>query len=136
MRISDWSSDVCSSDLLITVKDMEKAQAYPHSSKDEQGRLRAAAATGVGPDGLARAEALLDAGVDVIVVDTAHGHSKGVMAAVGQIKRLSNAAQVVAGNVATAEGARALVDAGADGVKVGIGPGSIDRKRTRLNSSH
>src|SRR3546814_4411438 len=99
---------------------MEKTQAYPHSCKDEQGRLRAAAAIGVGPDGLARAEALLDAGVDVIVVDTAHGHSKGVMAAVGQIKRLSNAAQVVAGNVATAEGARALVDAGADGVKVGI----------------
>jgi IMP dehydrogenase len=110
---------------LITVKDMEKAQAYPHSCKDDQGRLRAAAATGVGPDGFARAEALLDAGVDVIVVDTAHGHSQGVMGAVGQIKRLSNAAQVIAGNVATAEGARALVDAGADGVKVGIGPGSI-----------
>src|SRR3546814_6224617 len=108
MRISDWSSDVCSSDLyvcigLITVKDMEKAQAYPHSCKDEQGRLRAAAAIGVGPDGLARAEALLDAGVDVIVVDTAHGHSQGVLGAVGQIKRLSNATQVVAGTVATAE---------------------------------
>src|SRR3546814_7609952 len=80
---------------------MEKAQAYPHSCKDEQGRLRAAAAIGVGPDGLARAEALLDAGVDVIVVDTAHGHSQGVLGAVGQIKRLSNATQVVAGNVAT-----------------------------------
>src|SRR3546814_11319026 len=93
---------------------MEKAQAYPHSCKDEQGRLRAAAAIGVGPDGLARAEALLDAGVDVIVVDTAHGHSQGVLGAVGQIKRLSNATQVVAGNVATAGGARALVDAGAD----------------------
>src|SRR3546814_14194132 len=104
---------------------MEKAQAYPHSCKDEQGRLRAAAAIGVGPDGLARAEALLDAGVDVIVVDTAHGHSQGVLGAVGQIKRLSNATQVVAGNVATAGGACALVDAGADAVQVGIGPGAI-----------
>ncbi|HMA15414.1 MAG TPA: IMP dehydrogenase, partial [Kiloniellaceae bacterium] len=110
---------------LITVKDMEKAQAFPHACKDDQGRLRAAAATGVGADGLARAETLLDAGVDVIVVDTAHGHSRGVMEAVGRIKRLSNATQVVGGNVATAEGARALVDAGADAVKVGIGPGSI-----------
>ena len=110
---------------LITVKDMEKAQAFPHACKDDQGRLRAAAATGVGSDGLARAEALLEAGVDVIVVDTAHGHSRGVMGQIGEIKRLSNVAQVVAGNVATAEGARALVDAGADAVKVGIGPGSI-----------
>jgi IMP dehydrogenase len=104
---------------------MEKAQAYPHACKDGQGRLRAAAAIGVGPDGVARAEALLDAGVDVIVVDTAHGHSKGVIGAVSEVKRLSNAAQVIAGNIATADGARALVDAGVDGVKVGIGPGSI-----------
>ena len=110
---------------LITVKDMEKAQAFPHACKDEQGRLRTAAATGVGTDGMARAEALLEAGADVIVVDTAHGHSQGVVAAVGSIKRLSNKAQVIAGNVATAEGARALVDAGVDGLKVGIGPGSI-----------
>jgi IMP dehydrogenase len=110
---------------LITVKDMEKAQAFPRACKDDQGRLRTAAATGVGPDGYARAEALLEAGVDVIVVDTAHGHSRGVMSAVGEIKRLSNAAQVMAGNVATAEGARALIDAGADAIKVGIGPGSI-----------
>ena len=110
---------------LITVKDMEKAQAYPHSCNDDQGRLRAAAAIGVGADGIARAEALLDAGVDVLVVDTAHGHSRGVIGQVSQVKRLSNAAGVIAGNVATADGARALVDAGADGVKVGIGPGSI-----------
>lgn len=110
---------------LITVKDMEKAIAYPDACKDEQGRLRVAAATGVGDDGLQRAEALMEAGADVIVVDTAHGHSKGVMTAVGAVKRLSNEAQVIAGNVATAEAARALVDAGADAIKVGIGPGSI-----------
>ena len=110
---------------LITVKDMEKAQAFPNACKDDQERLRVAAATGVGRDGLARAEALLDAEVDVIVVDTAHGHSRGVIDSIGAIKRLSNSAQVVAGNVATAEGAKALVDAGADAIKVGIGPGSI-----------
>ncbi len=110
---------------LITVKDMEKSQAYPFASKDENGRLRVAAATGVGEDGLKRAEALLDAGVDVIVVDTAHGHSAGVLAAVSAVKRLSNDAQVIAGNVATAEGAQALIDAGADAIKIGIGPGSI-----------
>ncbi len=110
---------------LITVKDMEKAQAYPDAAKDDKGRLRVAAATGVGSDGLARAEALLDAQVDVIVVDTAHGHSRGVLSAVNEIKRLSNQTQVVAGNVATAGGAQALVDAGADAVKIGIGPGSI-----------
>jgi len=110
---------------LITVKDIEKSQAHPGACKDAQGRLRVAAAVGVGKDGLARAEALLAAGADVIVVDTAHGHSAGVLEAVGRVKRLSNEAQVVAGNVATAEGARALVDAGADAVKVGIGPGSI-----------
>ncbi len=110
---------------LITVKDMEKAQAYPNACKDEKGRLRVAAATGVGEDGMRRAEALLEAEVDVIVVDTAHGHSRGVLQAVEAVKRLSNACQVVAGNIATGEGARALIDAGADAVKVGIGPGSI-----------
>ena len=110
---------------LITVKDIEKAQAHPGACKDEQGRLRVAAATGVGRDGRVRAEALLEAEVDVIVVDTAHGHSAGVLEAVATVKRLSNKARVIAGNVATAEGAKALVDRGADAVKVGIGPGSI-----------
>jgi IMP dehydrogenase len=110
---------------LVTVKDMEKARAFPNACKDEQGRLRVAAAIGVGPDGLARGEALLEAGADVLVVDTAHGHSKGVLDSVGAVKRLSNSCQVIAGNVATAEGTRALIDAGADAVKVGIGPGSI-----------
>jgi IMP dehydrogenase len=110
---------------LITVKDMEKAQQYPNASKDDKGRLRVAAATGVGADGLKRAEALFDAECDVIVVDTAHGHSKGVLEAVRRVRELSNYTQVIGGNVATAEGARALVDAGVDAVKVGIGPGSI-----------
>jgi len=110
---------------LITVKDMEKAQAHPNACKDAQGRLRVAAATGVGEKGLGRAEALLEAGVDVVVVDTAHGHSSRVIEAVASVKRLSNEAQVIGGNVATADGAKALVDAGADAVKVGIGPGSI-----------
>lgn len=110
---------------LITVKDMEKAQAYPMACKDEKGRLRVGAAVGVGADGLARAEALIDAGVDVVVVDTAHGHSRGVIQAVAEIKTRSNHAQVIAGNIATPEAARALIDAGADGVKVGIGPGTI-----------
>jgi IMP dehydrogenase len=110
---------------LITVKDIEKARLHPNACKDEQGRLRVAAATSVGDDGFARAEQLIDAGVDLIVVDTAHGHSKLVLDAVGRIKRHSNAVQVVAGNVATAEGTKALIDAGADAVKVGIGPGSI-----------
>ncbi len=110
---------------LVTVKDIEKAQTFPDACKDDHGRLCTAAATGVGDKGLARAEALLDAGCDVVVVDTAHGHSKGVLDAVSRIKKLSNYAQVVAGNVATGDGARALIDAGADGVKVGIGPGSI-----------
>ena len=110
---------------LVTVKDIEKAQSFPDACKDDQGRLCTAAATGVGDKGLARAEALLDAGCDIIVVDTAHGHSKGVLDAVSRIKKLSNYAQVVAGNVATGDGARALIDAGADAVKVGIGPGSI-----------
>jgi IMP dehydrogenase len=110
---------------LVTVKDIEKAQRFPHACKDGQGRLRAAAATGVGHEGIDRAQALLDAEVDVVVVDTAHGHSRDVLAAIDQVKSLSNHAQVLAGNVATAEGARALIDSGADAVKVGIGPGSI-----------
>ena len=110
---------------LITVKDMDKAEAHPLANKDEYGRLRVAAATGVGDDGAARAEALIGAGVDVIVVDTAHGHSEGVLRAVGRIKERSNAVQIVAGNVATPEAARALIEAGADAVKIGIGPGSI-----------
>ena len=110
---------------LMTVKDIEKADQFPESCKDEQSRLRAAAATGVGDDGFARAEALLDAECDVIVVDTAHGHSHRVLDVVRRIKKLSNYSQVIAGNVATADGAKALIDAGADAVKVGIGPGSI-----------
>ena len=110
---------------LITVKDIEKAQKYPNACKDERGRLRVAAATGVGEDGFARAEALIDAECDVIFVDTAHGHSKGVLDAVTRIKKKSNYVQVCGGNVATADGAKALIDAGADAVKVGIGPGSI-----------
>jgi len=110
---------------LITVKDIEKAVANPNACKDEQGRLRVAAATTVGDDGFERTERLIDAGVDVVVVDTAHGHSQRVLDAVGRIKRLSNAVQVVAGNIATRDGAKALVDSGADALKVGIGPGSI-----------
>jgi IMP dehydrogenase len=110
---------------LITVKDIEKAVAYPTASKDEQGRLRVAAATTVGDSGFERTEKLIEAGVDVVVVDTAHGHSSRVLEAVNRIKRLSNAVQVVAGNVVTTEGAQALIDAGADAIKVGIGPGSI-----------
>jgi IMP dehydrogenase len=110
---------------LITVKDIEKAVANPHACKDEQGRLRVAAATSVGDAGYARSERLIEAGADLVVVDTAHGHSKRVLEAVTRIKRLSNAVQVVAGNIATAEGAKALIDAGADSIKVGIGPGSI-----------
>ena len=110
---------------LITVKDMDKAQAHPLANKDELGRLRAAAATGVGDDGAERAAALVDAGVDVVVVDTAHGHSDGVLRAVTRIKKASNAVQIIAGNVATPDGAKALIDAGADAVKIGIGPGSI-----------
>ena len=110
---------------LITVKDIEKANKFPGASKDEKGRLRAAAATGVGEDGVRRAQLLIDAEVDVIVVDTSHGHSKGVLEAVTRVKKLSNYTQVMAGNVATAEGAKALIDAGADAVKIGIGPGSI-----------
>ena len=110
---------------LITVKDMEKAQLYPNAAKDEQGRLRVAAASTVGDEGFDRTQALIDAGVDLVVVDTAHGHSDRVSQAIERIKSASNAVQVMAGNVATADGAKALIDAGADAVKVGIGPGSI-----------
>jgi IMP dehydrogenase len=110
---------------LITVKDIEKAQKYPNACKDEHGRLRVAAATTVGDDGYARTERLIDAGVDLVVVDTAHGHSSRVLEAVTRIKKRSNRVQVIAGNVATADGTKALMDAGADAVKVGIGPGSI-----------
>ena len=110
---------------LITVKDIEKAVANPNACKDEQGRLRVAAATSVGDKGYDRTERLMAAGVDVVVVDTAHGHSRHVLTAVTRIKQLSNAVQVIAGNIATADGAKALIDAGADAIKVGIGPGSI-----------
>lgn len=110
---------------LITVKDIEKAQKHPNACKDEEGRLRVAAATTVGDDGFERTEALIAAGCDLIVVDTAHGHSRRVLEAVTRIKKLSNSVQVAAGNVATAEATRALIEAGADAVKVGIGPGSI-----------
>jgi IMP dehydrogenase len=110
---------------LITVKDIEKSLKYPNACTDEQGRLRVAAATSVGDDGYSRAEQLMDAGVDLVVVDTAHGHSSRVLDMVNRIKKQSNRVQVIAGNVATADGTRALIDAGADAVKVGIGPGSI-----------
>lgn len=110
---------------LITVKDIEKSQLNPNASKDAQGRLRAAAAVGVGDDGFERAERLIEAGVDLLVVDTAHGHSQGVLNAVARVKKLSNSVRVMAGNVATSDGTKALIDAGADAVKVGIGPGSI-----------
>ncbi|MFC7735518.1 IMP dehydrogenase [Roseomonas sp. GCM10028921] len=110
---------------LITVKDMDKAQANPNAVKDALGRLRVAAATGTGEDGRLRAEALVAADVDIIVVDTAHGHSAGVLRSVETIKRLSNSVQIIAGNVATPEAVQALIEAGADAVKIGIGPGSI-----------
>lgn len=109
---------------LITVKDIEKAAHHPNAAKDDMGRLRVGAAVGAGEAGLERAAALAEAGVDVLVVDTAHGHSKGVIDAVRAIKKLHNV-DVVAGNIATPEGAEALIEAGADAVKVGIGPGSI-----------
>jgi IMP dehydrogenase len=110
---------------LITVKDIEKSQLNPNATKDEQGRLRVAAAVNTGEDGLRRSEMLVDAGIDLIVVDTAHGHSERVLQQVTAVKRLSNRVEVIAGNVATGDGTRALIDAGADAVKVGIGPGSI-----------
>jgi IMP dehydrogenase len=110
---------------LVTVNDMEKAADHPFASKDEKERLLAAAATGIGEAGEERARLLIDAGVDVIVVDTAHGHSENVLKQVTRVKKLSNKVQIIGGNVATAEGVRALIDAGADAVKIGIGPGSI-----------
>ena len=110
---------------LITVKDIEKAVTYPNATKDEAGRLRVAAATTVGDKGFERTAALVDAELDLVVIDTAHGHNRDVARAVERVKKLSNSVQVIAGNVATAEATRALIDAGADGIKVGIGPGSI-----------
>ncbi len=110
---------------LITMKDIEKAQAHPHAAKDDQGRLLVGAASTVGDAGYERSMALAEAGVDVVVIDTAHGHSIQVSRAVERIKRESNRIQIIAGNVATYDAARALIDAGADAVKVGIGPGSI-----------
>ncbi len=110
---------------LITVKDIEKAETYPEASKDAKGRLCVAAATGVGEAGVQRARLLIEAGVDVVVIDTAHGHSEGVATAVKEVKNLSPDIPVIAGNIATPEAARSLVKAGADAVKVGIGPGSI-----------
>ena len=110
---------------LITVKDMEKAQLHPNAAKDEKGRLRVAAASTVGDDGFERSQALIDAGVDLIVVDTAHGHSVRVAEQVARLKKLSSSVQIMAGNVATKDGAQSLIDAGADAIKVGIGPGSI-----------
>jgi len=110
---------------LVTVKDMEKSQLHPNATKDESGSLRAAAATTVGPDGFERAEQLIDAGVDLLVIDTAHGHSQSVLDAVRRVKKHSNNVRIAVGNVVTPEGTKALIDAGADTVKVGIGPGSI-----------
>ncbi len=110
---------------LLTVKDMEKATQHPDASKDAEGRLRVAAASTVGDKGFERALALIEAGVDAVVVDTAHGHAQSVLDQVARIKRASNKVAVIAGNVATADGTKALIDAGADAVKVGIGPGSI-----------
>ena len=110
---------------LITVKDIEKAVSYPNATKDATGRLRVAAATTVGEQGFERTRALVEAELDLVVIDTAHGHNRDVARAVERVKALSNSVQVVAGNVATAEAARALIDAGADAIKVGIGPGSI-----------
>ncbi len=110
---------------LITGKDIEKSKQFPHACKDHEGRLRVAAAVGVGKDGLKRAESLIEAGVDILMIDTAHGHSKGVIEAIRAIKKLYPKIDLIGGNIATSEAAKALIDAGADGVKVGIGPGSI-----------
>jgi IMP dehydrogenase len=110
---------------LITIKDIEKSERFPHASKDAMGRLRCGAAVGVGPDALARAEALVRAGVDVLVVDTAHGHSRGVLETVTEMRRCFPDLSLIGGNVATAEGTEALVKAGVSGVKLGVGPGSI-----------
>ncbi len=110
---------------LITVRDIERSTLFPDANKDLQGRLRVAAAVGIGDDGVARAEALIDCEVDVLVVDTAHGHSSRVLEAVTRIKKMSDSTQVIGGNVSTAAGTKALIDAGVDAVKIGIGPGSI-----------
>jgi IMP dehydrogenase len=110
---------------LVTVKDMEKAQTYPDAAKDDTGRLRVGAAIGSGSESTERAEALISAGVDVLVVDTAHGHAEGVLKAVAAVRQLSNDVQIIGGNIATGEAAEALIKAGADAVKIGIGPGSI-----------
>ncbi len=110
---------------LLTVKDMEKATLHPLACKDPEGRLRVAAASSVGAKGFARSALLIEAGVDCVVVDTAHGHSQLVLDQIGELKRVSNKVSIIAGNVATAEGAKAMIDAGADAVKIGIGPGSI-----------
>src|SRR5579862_278402 len=110
---------------LITVKDISKRVEFPDSTKDAQGRLRVGAAVGVGVDAMERAQALIEAGVDVLVVDTAHGHSRGVVEMVSRIAGLSGDFEVIAGNIATSEAAEALIDAGADAVKVGIGPGCL-----------
>ncbi len=110
---------------LITGKDLEKTKQFPNACKDEQGRLRVAAATSVGKDGIKRAESLIEAGVDIIVVDTAHGHSKGVIETVAYLKKLYPKQELIAGNIASKDAAKALIEAGADAVKVGIGPGSI-----------
>ncbi len=110
---------------LITVKDISKRIEFPNSTKDPHGRLRVGAAVGVGPDAIDRAQALIEAGADVLVVDTAHGHSRGVIEMVSRIKGLSGEFEIVAGNIATGEAAEALIDAGADAVKAGIGAGAI-----------
>ncbi|HEX5449673.1 MAG TPA: IMP dehydrogenase [Gaiellaceae bacterium] len=110
---------------LITVKDIQKSVDYPQATKDPHGRLRVGAAVGVGPDAVERADALISAGMDVLIVDTAHGHSRGVVEMVARIRGLSGEFEVIAGNIATAEAAEALIDSGADAVKVGIGPGAI-----------
>ena len=125
---------------LITVKDIQKRIEFPQSTKDPHGRLRVGAAVGVGPDAIERAQALVDAGADVLVVDTAHGHSRGVVEMVARIKGLSGEFEVVAGNIATGDAAEALIDAGADAVKVGIGAGAIcttrDRRRRGCAAAH
>ena len=110
---------------LITVKDIEKSQKFPNSCKDSDGRLRVAAATGVGLSGLKRAEKLIESGVDLLVVDTAHGHSKKVLNTIKELSRISNSVDILGGNVATPDGTKALIDSGANVVKIGIGPGSI-----------
>jgi IMP dehydrogenase len=122
LLVVDDSGDLCG---LITIKDIEKSERFPHASKDDLGRLRCGAAIGVGADALERAQALVDAGVDVIVIDTAHGHSTGVVETVAEVRRCFPSLPLVGGNVATGEGTEALIKAGVSAVKVGVGPGSI-----------